>query len=375
LIPPWKTIIAAFVTSRLTCGFFAYLGHLQRGSGPQIPGRWEGVSVWWINPLTLYDSEYYLSIAGEGYRELTAPFFPLYPMLMRLGGQSETSMAVAGIIISNIALLAALYFLYRLTELDFDSRTAAAAVWLLAFYPTTAFFSAVYTESIFLLLLLLCFYSARKQRWMIAGLAGALASLSRNPGALIFVALGLEYLRQQEYSWKKLELPHLFFVSLPLVSFMGVQAYLWEVLGTPMAAVAVQQQFYRAPTWPWEPIWRDVLGFFTFLDFDLLTFVNILSIFIAIILAIRYWRVLRPSYAILLFGLILMNLAYALRIPPHTTGTIRYLSTAFPFIQLLGFYSTQPTSLSCKYRLASSGLYFYIFLLFSFLFGLKYFLG
>jgi hypothetical protein len=210
---------------------------------------------------------------------------------------------------------------------------------------------------------------------MIAGLSGALASLCRNPGVLIFVALVLEYLREQDYSWKKLELPHLFFVSLPVVSFLGVQAYLWKVLGTPMAAVAVQQQFYRAPTWPWEPIWRDVLGFFTFLDFDLLTFVNILSIFIAIILAIRYWRVLRPSYAILLFGLILMNLAYALRIPPHTTGTIRYLSTAFPFIQLLGFYSTQPTSLSCKYRLASSGLYFYIFLLFSFLFGLKYFLG
>jgi Gpi18-like mannosyltransferase len=375
LTPPWKTIIAAFVTSRLTCGFFAYFGHLQRNTGPQIPGRWEGVSSWWLNPWTLYDSKYYLSIAREGYRELTAPFFPLYPMLMRFGGQSETGMAVAGIIISNIALLAALYFLYRLTELDFDSRTATGAVWLLVFFPTTAFFSAVYTESTFLLLLLLCFYSARKHQWMIAGLAGTLASLCRNPGVLIFAALALEYLREQEYSWQKLELPHLFFVSLPLVSFIGVQAYLWELLGSPLAAVAVQQQFYRALTWPWEPIWRDALGFFTFFDFNLLQFVNVISIFIAIILAAKYWRILRPSYAILLFGLILMNLAYPLVIPPHTTGTIRYLSTAFPFVQLLGFYATRPTSLFFKYRLASSGLYFYICLLFSFLFGLKSFLG
>jgi hypothetical protein len=139
--------------------------------------------------------------------------------------------------------------------------------------------------------------------------------------------------------------------------------------------VTAQQEFYRAATWPWEPIWREVHGFFTFLDFNLLTFVNLSSIYIATILAIRYRQKLRPAYAILLFGIILMNLAYSRTIPPYTTGTIRYLSTAFPFVQLLGFYATQPTSFSCKFRLASSGLYFYICLLFSFLFGLKSFLG
>ena len=340
-----------------------------------MPGVWKGVDNGWLNPWTTYDSFYYLAIAEVGYQNLTAPFFPLYPLLLKLGGNSQTGMAIAGIVISNLAFAAALYFLYRLTEMDYGREAATAAVWLLAFFPTAAFFSAVYTESTFLLLLLLCFYSARKHQWMLAGLAGALASLSRNPGALIFVALGLEYLREQEYSWKKLELPHLFFVSMPLVSFIGVQAYVWKALGTPMAAVAVQQQFYRAPTWPWEPIWRDMLGFFSYLDFDLVTFVNLSSIFIAVILAIRYQRILRPSYAILLFGLILMNLTYALRIPPQTTGTIRYLSTAFPFIQLLGFYATRPTSLFFKYRLAGSGLYFYICLIFSFLFGLKSFLG
>jgi hypothetical protein len=210
---------------------------------------------------------------------------------------------------------------------------------------------------------------------MVAGLAGALASLSRNPGTLIFAALGLEYLREQEYSWKKLELPHLFLVSLPLLAFIGVQAYLWEVLGTPMAAIAVQQQFYRAPTWPWDPIWRDTLGFFSYLNFDLITFLNLSSIFIVFILIIRYRQKLMPAYFLLLIGFILMNLAYASRIPPHTTGTIRYLSTAFPFVQLLGYYSTRPDSLSFKYRRASGGLYFYVFLLFSFLFGMKAFLG
>ena len=336
---------------------------------------WEGANNTWLNPWTTYDSVYYLEIARVGYQYLTAPFFPLYPLLLRFGGDSQTGLTIAGICISNLAFAAALYFLYRLTEIDYGREAAAAAVWLLAFFPTTAFFSAVYTESTFLLLLLFCFYSARKQQWMLAGLAGALASLTRNPGALIFIALSLEYLRAQEYSYKKLELPHLFFVSLPLVSFLIVQTYLWKVLGTPMAGIAMQENFYRTLSWPWEPVWRDMIGFITYLDFDLVTFVNLASIFIAFSLVIRYRRQLRPAYALLLFGLILMNLIYALSIPPQTTGTIRYLSTAFPLIQLLGYHASRPDSLLSRYRLVSSGLYFYICLLFSFLFGLKSFLG
>jgi len=371
----WKTVTAAFVSSRVACALFVYFGHMQRDMAQHIPGRWEGVGNGWLNPWTLYDSEYYLAIAREGYQSLTTPFFPLYPLFMRIGGQSETGLAWAGFIISNISLIAALYFLYRLTELDYDSKTAATAVWLLAFFPTTAFFSAVYTESLFLLLLILCFYAARTKRWLAAGLAGGLAGLCRNPGALIFIALTLEYLRAQDFSLKKLEIPHCFFVCLPLVSFIGVQVFHWKSLGTPLATVAMQQYFYRSSNWPWEPVWQDLIGFFTFLDFDLVTFVNLVAIFLLFFLTVRYRQQLRPAYALLMFGLIFMNLIYALRIPPHTTGTVRYLSTAFPFIQLLGYYASRKSSLLNKHRLATSGLYLYICFLFSFLFGLKSFLG
>lgn len=370
-----KTVAVAFFCSRLFCGLFVYLGHFYRKIPDFMPGVWHGVENFWLNPWTTYDSVYYLGIARVGYQDLTAPFFPLYPLLLRLGGDTQTGMALAGIVLSNLAFAAALYFLYRLTELDFGHEAARMAVWVLALFPTTAFFSALYTESTFLLLLILSFYSARKKQWILAGIAGALASLTRNPGVLIFMALGLEYLRAQDYSWRKLEAPHLFFVSLPLIAFIGVQVYLWKTLGTPLAAVGVQQRFYRAPTWPWEPIWKDMVGFFSYLNFDLVTFVNLASIFIVLFLTVRYWRALKPAYALLMLGLILMNLIYALRLPPHTTGTARYLSTAFPFIQLLAFHASQPVSWIYKYRLASSGLYVYICLLFSFLFGLKSFLG
>lgn len=369
------TAALAFVCSRLFCGLFVYLGNYYRQANQLMPGVWEGASNKWLNPWTTYDSAYYLSIARTGYETLTAPFFPLYPLLLRLGGDTQTGMVIAGVLISNLTFAAALYVLYLLTEMDYGQSAAKAAVWLLAFFPTTAFFSALYTESTFLLLLLLCFYAAHQHQWMAAGICGALASLSRNPGALLCLVLVLEYLRAQNFSWRKLEVPHLFFASLPLVSFVGVQVYLWGTLGTPFASVAVQQQFYRAPSWPWEPVWRDLLGFFSYLNYDLVTFVNLACICAVVYLTIRYRQRIRPTHALLLYGLVLMNLTYSLRVPPETTGAARYLSTAFPFIQLLGYHVTRPATLWNRRRLACSGIYAYLCFLFSFLFGLKSFLG
>lgn len=106
-----------------------------------------------------------MEIAAKGYREVTAVFFPLYPFLLRACGDTEFTRALAGVIISNVSFLLALYFLYRLTRLDFPEDTAWSTVWIVAFFPTAAFFGAVYTESLFLLLLLLTFYAARRQNW------------------------------------------------------------------------------------------------------------------------------------------------------------------------------------------------------------------
>jgi Gpi18-like mannosyltransferase len=193
-----KTVAQALLCSHFFCSFFVYLGHYYRKTPTSIPAIWEGVGNGLLNPWMTYDPVYYLTIAKVGYQNITSLFFPLYPLLLLHGGDSQIGMAIFGIVISNLAFAAALYFLYRLTEMDYGHKAAPAAGWLLAFFPMTAFFSAVYTESTFLLLLLLCFYSARQHQWMIGGLSGALASLCRNPGVLISDALALEYLRDNE---------------------------------------------------------------------------------------------------------------------------------------------------------------------------------
>jgi hypothetical protein len=147
-------------------------------------------------PVVRWDSNWYVDIAGHGYRhESVEPaFFPLYPLLMRGLGELTGSLVVAGLAISLAAFLVALLLLARLTALELDPASGRRAVVLLCFFPVALFFSAVYTESLFLALELGAFYAARTGRWGWAGVLGALGSATRNTGALLVVALAVLYL-------------------------------------------------------------------------------------------------------------------------------------------------------------------------------------
>jgi len=83
--------------------------------------------------------------------------------------------------------LFALIYFYRLIRLDYDRRTAARAVLYLCVFPTTLFLSAVYSESLFLALVISAFYYARSDRWLFAGALTAVAALCRPPGVLLTI--------------------------------------------------------------------------------------------------------------------------------------------------------------------------------------------
>src|SRR4051794_20471605 len=171
-----------FLLSRVWVALFAYFGHARRPYLAPVPGGWEGVANWWLNPWTTYDSQWFIRIATAGYESLTASFFPLYSLLLNPAGPDPVRMAAWGFLISNLAFAAGLVVLYRLTALDYDERTGRAALWLLAFFPTAAIFSAVYSESIFLLFLVAAFYALRRDAWGWTGVWAFLAALTRNSG-------------------------------------------------------------------------------------------------------------------------------------------------------------------------------------------------
>lgn len=147
-----------------------------------------------LAPSLHWDDGWYLDIAQSGYGNVQARgMFPLYPLLIRAVGLL-IGITYAAVIISLVALFVALLLLYRLTELDFSPQVAATTVALVAFCPMAFFFSAVYTESLFLALSVGAIYAARRERWLVAGILGALASATRNSGVLLILPILLLYL-------------------------------------------------------------------------------------------------------------------------------------------------------------------------------------
>jgi hypothetical protein len=151
-----------------------------------------------VSPGTAWDSRSYLSIAQFGYgAPYFRAFFPLYPTVLRLGAWSAGATVVAGILISLAAFLVALYLLRRLVALDLGGEAADLTLLLVAFFPMALFFSAVYTESLFLALSVGAFYSARRGWWGRAGVCGGLAAATRLTGLVVAIPLVVLYLQSR----------------------------------------------------------------------------------------------------------------------------------------------------------------------------------
>jgi hypothetical protein len=146
-------------------------------------------------PAARWDSVWYVWIARMGYfSRVSTAFFPLYPLLVRAGTALFGSEIVVGVLISLGSMLLGLVGLYRLVALDLREREARLTVILVAFFPTAFFFSAVYTEALYLALSVGAIYAARLDRWAWAGVLGALAAATRASGILIMIPLALLYL-------------------------------------------------------------------------------------------------------------------------------------------------------------------------------------
>ncbi len=163
-----------------------------------------------VAPAARWDGVWYLVIARYGYRPdlgITSrtAFFPLYPLALRTVSWFGPPPILAGVLVSVAALAFALYGIHRLTTLELArarpalsgerlARAAQLAVLLTAFAPMAFFFSAVYSESLYLALSVGLFWSARHGRWAWVGVLGALASATRSAGLVLALPALMLYL-------------------------------------------------------------------------------------------------------------------------------------------------------------------------------------
>src|SRR5437764_6951144 len=148
-----------------------------------------------LGSLAHWDAVWYLSIAQSGYagRSNLTAFFPLYPVAVRAATFNMLSSAVlllAAYLVSAMAFMVALMLLQRLVELELGARRAGLSLWLVALWPASFFFSAPYSESLFLALSVGVFYAARTDRVPLGAALCALATATRPTGVLLLLPLG-----------------------------------------------------------------------------------------------------------------------------------------------------------------------------------------
>lgn len=218
-------------SSRLLVWVAGLLGVLKAGThaihaGPQIAHPLGSLGSILTAPATAWDAGAYLGIAQFGYAagHYYDAYFPLYPALIRAGSWSPGASLVSAIVISLAALGAALYLLHRLVALEWGNEAADLTVLLVAIFPMAFFYSAVYTESLFLALSVGSIYSARRGWWGRAGIAGGLAAATRVTGILVLVPVLLMYAnRRKASSWLRPDAVFLLLIPLGLLLCFAYQ--------------------------------------------------------------------------------------------------------------------------------------------------------
>lgn len=228
------------------------------------PDRGPPALVHDLGPITdvwmRWDSGFFVEIARHGYhggdglssRPLPA-FFPLYPSLVAVFGRLFFGhYLVAGIVVSLAACAGSFWLLYRLTERRFGTETARRAVVYLALTPMAVFLQAVYSESVFLLLVIAAFVLAERGRYAVAGAVAGLALLCRPLGIALFPALAL-------LTWKATRSVRRVVASqVGALVFLIYPVVLREQTGNAWRFVHAERYWQRkvSPFGPLDGIWK-----------------------------------------------------------------------------------------------------------------------
>ncbi|MEP7166976.1 MAG: mannosyltransferase family protein [Candidatus Woesebacteria bacterium] len=296
-----------------------------------------------------FDGVHYITIARDGYNHVEGiqAFFPLFPRIV-LGvfhdffGRSTELLAI-GLILSNLFFFGFLCLLFTFIQEKFNPKTAWGAVITVLIFPTSFFFGALYTESLFMLLVIGSFYAAHRKKWRLAGVLAAFASCTRVVGIFLVPALLIELWSHKEQRSAK----NVLAILIGCAGLLAYMAYLWTSFGDPLLFAHVQSGFGagRSTTIVLYPqvLWRS------------------LKILLTSPRNIAYVTYIQ-EFAAGTLGLILLLLAYK-RVPkswtvfallcfffPPLTGTFssmsRYLLVCFPIYILGGWlYAKYPKAI------------------------------
>ena len=251
VLPIWAASrIGVLVVGFLAVGTYGFLDNT-------VPFRLYENEI--LNLPARYDAGWYLNIAAYGYRwdpaasgQQNIAFMPALPMLMRFGGRLLGGQPIwAGQLIVFIASLWGFVYVYRLARSALgSSEQGTTAVALLAAYPFALFYSAVYTESIFLLCAAGAFYHVmRREYWKTAAFS-LLCGFVRPNGFLLAVPVALvafwpalveawsrpaEGLASRLVRAVRKAAPAILAAAAAVVGVLAFSAFIYALTGRPLA--------------------------------------------------------------------------------------------------------------------------------------------
>ncbi len=227
----------------------------------------EYTPLWIADIWCRWDAGYYLSLIESGYQPVAdlgsnysnLAFFPFYPWLVKtlaglIPGVSahRTAVILIGLLVSNLSFILAMIGLFALTKTLFDEKAAQRTVFFAFCLPGAFFYSALYTESLFLCLAVYACLCAEKKVWAGAGILGMFAALTRSHGFLLFIPLALIYLDQKDWNLRQLGWSWLWLLLIPL-AVIAHFVNLYQLTGDFFAFLEAQKAWKRStgiiPNW------------------------------------------------------------------------------------------------------------------------------
>ena len=332
--------LAAFVVSRLC----VLIGAGVRASQLVVDANADGVprpnsaTAMITGVFTSWDGLWYLAIARDGYPrsvppdityfqdEARAAFFPVYPMMVRVtdrllpGGDSLAALGV-NLVLSVVAVVLVGLIARHLA----GTEVAARSMVLFAAFPGSFVLSFAYSEATLIVFAAACLLFLLQERWVLAGVVGALATATRPNGVAVVaacaVAAFLAIRRRRDWG-------ALVAVLVSPIGFVAFQIWLGRHAGESGVWFRVQREAWEEGTSFGATAVRNTLSFLTnpfSSPTDALTAVSIVAMVLALVCL---WK--RPLPAPLV-AYVVVILALML-IPATVTARPRFLFTAFPLV-------------------------------------------
>lgn len=285
-----------------------------------------------VKQFRIWDGAWYINIATNGYTHHIPPgtgnpaqanvaFFPLFPILMRaVHTVTRLGLERSGAIVVFVFGAGAAVGFWLLVRRLRDEGTADRAVALFVFFPGTLVFSLLYAESVAICFAIFCCLFILEERWVLAGLCGALATAARPNAAGVVVAAAVAALLA--YRERRSLRPFMAVLLAPLGA-IGFFLFLWQWTGSWRSWIDVQRRGWH-DRFVWDQSWIDIRQWLHHPGQDVWRTILVLSTVFGVIAVVLLFRTAMPIW-LKIYALV------ALAFTMTSLGTRpRFLVMAFP---------------------------------------------